>query len=48
MIGRNGLHRYNNMDLAMLTAFNAIDEFEVKYPSGIKHSVFKKSVDVGA
>jgi protoporphyrinogen oxidase len=26
LIGRNGLHRYNNMDAAMLTAFEAVDK----------------------
>ena len=24
-MGRNGLHRYNNMDIAMLSAMHAVD-----------------------
>lgn len=26
LMGRNGLHRYNNMDIAMLSAFDAVDK----------------------
>ena len=25
LIGRNGMHRYNNMDIAMLSSFDAVD-----------------------
>lgn len=28
LMGRNGLHRYNNMDLAMLSAMEAVDEIK--------------------
>lgn len=31
LMGRNGLHRYNNMDLAMLSAFDVVDKFLKKY-----------------
>lgn len=27
LMGRNGLHRYNNMDIAMLSAFEVVDKF---------------------
>ena len=26
LMGRNGMHRYNNMDVAMLSAFDAVDK----------------------
>jgi protoporphyrinogen oxidase len=27
LMGRNGLHQYNNMDIAMLSAFDATEKF---------------------
>ncbi len=38
LMGRNGMHQYNNMDTAMLSAMNAIDEiisYEDKYKTQI-------------
>jgi protoporphyrinogen oxidase len=31
-IGRNGMHRYNNMDHSMLTAIEAVDCIKKSYP----------------
>ncbi|MCK4265293.1 NAD(P)/FAD-dependent oxidoreductase [Candidatus Babeliales bacterium] len=30
LMGRNGMHRYNNMDIAMLSAFKAVDQILLK------------------
>ena len=36
-MGRNGQHRYNNMDHSMLTAFETVDEL-----TGSKSGVYSK------
>ena len=33
LMGRNGLHKYNNQDHSMLTAFKAVELFEKNHPS---------------
>jgi len=33
LMGRNGLHKYNNQDHSMLTAFKAVELFEKDHPS---------------
>ena len=42
LMGRNGTHQYNNMDLAMLSAFNAVEK--VDFDSGF---IFEKIGEVG-
>ena len=32
LMGRNGMHRYNNMDIAMLSAMDAVNEFKKTSP----------------
>lgn len=40
LIGRNGMHKYNNMDHSMLTAMLAVENF-----AGAKHDLWKVNAD---
>ncbi len=48
LMGRNGMHRYNNMDIAMLSAMHAVNELKKNLPVFKKQPVPMKQRGQGA